>query len=107
MRFVSEPSKHAKLNEDPTKSVGRISLSAESLRIQFIIGRHGNLPYEVCRPYGVCRATALLLGQPPINHTLDALSSVLHCPISSPNDRLVSGHFAPIIIKSLVIASDG
>jgi hypothetical protein len=28
-----------------TKFVGRISLSAESLHNQFIIGRYGNLPY--------------------------------------------------------------
>jgi len=60
----------------PTKFVGRISLSAESLRTQSIfgrpalrrfpgrgspgsweVGRYGN------RPYDVCRATALLLGQ--------------------------------------------
>ena len=59
MHFVSEASKHAKLNEDPTKFVGRISLSAESLDKPFHLGRYGYLPYA-----GVCRATALLLGQP-------------------------------------------
>ena len=31
-----------------TQFVGRISLSAESLRIQFTIGRYGYLPYEFC-----------------------------------------------------------
>jgi len=35
--------------------VGRISLSAESLRIQFTFSRYGNLPYIVCRPYRVGR----------------------------------------------------
>ena len=30
---------------DPTKFVGRISLSAEISRMQFIIGRYGYLPY--------------------------------------------------------------
>jgi len=45
MHFVSEASKHAKLNEDLTKFVGRISLSAESLGKQFAFGRYGYLPY--------------------------------------------------------------
>ena len=40
----------------PTKFVGRISLSAESLRIQFIFGRHGNRTHEVCRvDIPICR----------------------------------------------------
>jgi hypothetical protein len=50
-------------------NLSRISLSAESLRIQFIFGRCGYLPYGVCRPYEVCRATAMLLGQPPVIDT--------------------------------------
>jgi len=66
MHFVSEASKHAKLNEDLTKFVGRISLSAESLGKQFAFGRYGYLPYIGVRNMDTCPTSPAQINERPI-----------------------------------------
>ena len=72
-------SKHAKLNEDPTKFVGRISLSAESLRVLFIFGRYGYLPYRA--NFGVlkpCFSFVIRMAQAWLAHSKTALDFQAH-----------------------------